>query len=870
MQGISLFSSKVEARLFIIFFICSATPLALLSYAGMQELESQTLSQAEDQLKVRTKTEALNIMSRISGIESQLLHYVSVLPDNVARYAQLIDGVASVEQGGIEEGTQSSLLFEEESAFLTIYPPGQSLTAKLDLAIVWPNYELGSEHSMQCIHINYAPFACHGQQGVERELESISVEWELFLNSAFSSNQVFTMHGQIDKRAALKPIELVAEIVPFIVAVMCLLLAFFSIRILRYRLMPLKMLKNATQRLQAGDFRTPERIQSGDEFETLGDAFTKMTQRLGESFHLMQALSKVDRLILSSGNFSEVVQEVLNIGQTRNVLSCTFHHDNKDKTTECNFYALSFADGKFQELATGEKTPVMGYQNEFLSYPVFLGEKQFGILCIDNQAIAATQNEIDRFTRMADKLSVAINHFQHAKKLYNQANFDSLTGLSNRYSFRDHLGHAIERRRRDGNQGVVIFIDLDRFKQVNDTEGHKAGDRMLRLLTTRISACIRKSDVFARMGGDEFAILLNEFESVIAVGELCERLNEVISEKMTVDHLEHSVSASIGIAIFPDDGKDVDQLLMHADTAMYHAKEQGGSRHCFFDPVLNESTQQRVIMESRLRRAVQEGALDLYFQPQLDLTTGHISGAEALVRWTDKELGVVGPDKFIPVAEETGLIHQIEPILFEKAASVVHALEASQGSHPRIAINVSPKQFSEDFSERVFRLLSHLDLRPESIELEVTESSFISDANMVVEQLNNLRSKGIEIALDDFGTGYSSFNMLRTLPIDLIKIDRAFILEITTEERALGLAQHIIQIAKTLGKKVIAEGTESQREIDILRGLGCDYIQGYAFSKPLERSLFLEFVQQHSSEINVQPGSTATQKLPATPRPRLH
>ena len=290
---------------------------------------------------------------------------------------------------------------------------------------------------------------------------------------------------------------------------------------------------------------------------------------------------------------------------------------------------------------------------------------------------------------------------------------------------------------------------------------------------------------------------------------------------------------------------------MHTDTAMYHAKEQGGSRHCFFDPNLNEATQRRVVMESRLRSAVHNKMLDLHFQPQLNLGSGLISGAEALLRWTDEELGFVGPDKFIPLAEETGLIRQIEPILFEKAASVIHALQASNGDHPRIAINVSPKQFSDDFAERVFALLSHLKIRPQSIELEVTESSFIIDPDMVVVQLNALRSKGIEIALDDFGTGYSSFNKLRTLPIDLIKIDRAFIVEITTEERALGLAQHIIQIAKTLDKKVIAEGTESQREIDILRGLGCDYIQGYAFSKPLPRDEFISFVEVHTSETSL-------------------
>jgi len=500
MRQFRLFSSKVEARLHAIFFLCSAILFALLSFVGVEELESQTLSQAKEQLRLKTKKEALNVLARLTGIESQLRHYVDIVPEKFARYPELLDGVLSVKQLETEAGSRSSLLFKDGAVYLTVNTPDVILEATIELAYVWPDYGLGTEHSLQCIHIDGASFACHSPAGTQRRIETIAVQWDLFLSSAFSIEQLFTMHSQIDKSVALKPIALAVEIVPYIVAVACLLLAFFSIRMLRYRLLPLQSLKRATQRLESGDFRASEVMQSGDEFESLGHAFRKMTQRLGESFQLVQDLGKVDRLILSSANFSEVVQEVLAIGQTENAKSCSFQHWNDDESTEDRHYLLSFEDGQFREAGASEKLIRIGERDDYLSYAVFMGDKRSGLLCIEKEHNLVTQSEIDRFIKMADMLSVAITHFQHTRERYNQANFDSLTGLSNRYAFRDHVRLAIEQRRRDGHQGVVIFVDLDRFKQVNDTEGHKAGDRMLRLITERISACIRKSDVFARIG----------------------------------------------------------------------------------------------------------------------------------------------------------------------------------------------------------------------------------------------------------------------------------------------------------------------------------------------------------------------------------
>jgi diguanylate cyclase (GGDEF)-like protein len=465
------------------------------------------------------------------------------------------------------------------------------------------------------------------------------------------------------------------------------------------------------------------------------------------------------------------------------------------------------------------------------------------VLLIESRLDALPPDLFKKLSDLTDRLAVAVTHFDRAETLYRQAHFDPLTGLINRYAFEDRLKQAVRQSQREGTSGALLYIDLDRFKQVNDTEGHKAGDRLLLHVADRIKRCVRGNDTIARLGGDEFAIVVHKFDAQAELIRLCERVTAEIAKPLQVDRIEHSIDASIGVALFPMEGSSAEELLMRADAAMYRAKERSGGSFAFFDEQLNEVTRERVRMESRLRRALREEDLEVLFQPQLHLATHRVVAVEALLRWRDAELGEVSPVQFIPIAEETGLIRDIGPLVLKRAVAALERLRASGIQLERLSVNASAKEIaSEGFAGRFVRLVRLLGASPQQFEVEVTESVFIKDASVVARELRALREEGVRVALDDFGTGYSSLNMLRTLPLDVIKIDRSFIVEVTQSQQARDLTRNIIQIARALDIGVVAEGTECDEEVSLLRGFGCDYVQGYGISRPLTLDELVLFV----------------------------
>ena len=439
--------------------------------------------------------------------------------------------------------------------------------------------------------------------------------------------------------------------------------------------------------------------------------------------------------------------------------------------------------------------------------------------------------ESKQLTDLTDRLSVAITNIQRSEILFQKAHFDDLTGLINRHAFQEKLRGHISRSWR-GEEGAILFIDLDGFKKVNDTEGHKAGDRLLVIIAERLSKCLREMDTIARMGGDEFAVIVTGCDDETSISNLCERIIASAIQPIVVDRIEHTVGASIGVALYPDDGQQVEELIMKADSAMYRAKEAGRSRYAFFDDTLNEASRHRILVESRLRGALSRNELELHFQPKLQLKDRSVTSAEALIRWTDDHLGSVPPDVFVPIAEETNLIHDFTEILVNKTAELITIADGAGVRLDSVAINTSAKQLmTEGFAISLLSMLDGRLLPHDQIEIEVTESVFAHDKQLVVQELKILQAAGIKIALDDFGTGYSSLNMLRELPLDVVKIDRSFITEIDTSDQARILVQHLISIASTLGKKVVAEGVETEVQLKHLEEANCHYVQGYLISK---------------------------------------
>lgn len=422
---------------------------------------------------------------------------------------------------------------------------------------------------------------------------------------------------------------------------------------------------------------------------------------------------------------------------------------------------------------------------------------------------------------------------KHAEEqLVRQASYDALTDLPNRLLATDRLEHALAQARRHGRNVVLMFIDLDNFKHVNDTLGHAAGDDLLLGVVGRWRAVLREEDTLARFGGDEFLLILSDYNREGFPEAVARKLLDALHTPFHLHEQELVVSASIGLALFPDDGRTAAELLRDADAAMYSAKAAGRNTYRFFTPAMNARSQRRLQVESQLRHALADDELDLHFQPQVCLANDRIVGLEALVRWDNKTLGGVGPDEFIPVAEESGLILGIGEWVLRRAVTL--QAEWRRITPVAIAINVSPRQLeTPGFADKTLAMIERLGADPSGIEVELTESMLVANPEATGRVLEELKTAGLRLALDDFGTGYSSLSYLQRFPFDILKIDRRFVADLPSNAESLALTRSIITMAHDLGMKVVAEGVETAAQRTVLHEAGCDQIQGYLISRPL-------------------------------------
>jgi diguanylate cyclase (GGDEF)-like protein/PAS domain S-box-containing protein len=415
------------------------------------------------------------------------------------------------------------------------------------------------------------------------------------------------------------------------------------------------------------------------------------------------------------------------------------------------------------------------------------------------------------------------------------AQFDALTGLPNRNLFQDRLVQAMALAKRNEWPMAVLFIDLDRFKLVNDTLGHTAGDQLLKQAAERLRTCIRSSDTVGRLGGDEFAAILSELSIPSDAGLVAQKIIDLLRQPFDLDGKETYVSASIGITLYPADSDSAEALIMSADAAMYRAKEQGRNNYQYFTRDMNQRALARVQMEAALRRALERQEFRLAFQPKAHLTTGRICGFEALLRWQHPEKGVVPPAEFIPVLEDTGLIVPVGEWVLRSACAQIRAWQKSGLKVPPVSVNLSARQFEQqNLSEAVHRALSETGVSAELIEFEITESLLMNDPEGAARTLASLKESGVKLSMDDFGTGYSSLGYLKRFPIDTLKIDRSFVHDISNDASGETLTRAIIHLAQNLKLKVIAEGVETEDQLAFLKANGCDEMQGYFFARPTD------------------------------------
>jgi diguanylate cyclase (GGDEF)-like protein len=468
-------------------------------------------------------------------------------------------------------------------------------------------------------------------------------------------------------------------------------------------------------------------------------------------------------------------------------------------------------------------------------------------------------NLLDRSIRYA------IQHKRAEDRILRMAYFDNLTSLPNRALFHDRLKQALAHAERYEVNSALMFIDLDNFKRINDTLAHRVGDMLLQGVAERLSRYVRTSDTIARqkeigitntvarLGGDEFTVFLTEIMSMENVAKVAQRILTILSQPFQLEGHEVFTTGSIGIAIYPYDGTETDTLLKNADIAMYHAKEQGRNNFQFYKKSMNETAFDRLTLENSLRRAIERDEFTLYYQPRMDIQSGDVIAMEALLRWEHPEKGIIQPADFIPIAEESGLIIPIGEWVLKNACAQ-NKLWQESGLHTRISVslNISGRQFRQaGLIQIIKKVLDDFSLDPRCLELEITESVIMKNAELTMRMMKKLKKMGVKLSMDDFGTGYSSFNYLKQFPLDIIKIDRSFIQDVTENREDATIVKAIIAMAQSLQLKVIAEGVETEEQLEFLRQHGCNEMQGFLLSRPVPPEEVVRFFGDKKTSRNL-------------------
>ncbi|ATG91023.1 diguanylate cyclase [Methylomonas koyamae] len=590
-----------------------------------------------------------------------------------------------------------------------------------------------------------------------------------------------------------------------------------------------------------------------DLFETGIDALTRLLEARYGAIGILDEAGKLSHFVYTGIN-AELAQRIGQFPQGRGLLGVVIQ-DN---------VSLRLADLSTHASSSGfpEHHPPM---KSLLAVPISHQGRVYGriYLCDKENGEPFSANDEELALSFAYSLSLILDNAreieevkQARKSLNYMAHFDALTGLPNRTLLKDRFEQAISHAQRSREKVGILFLDLDNFKVINDTIGHTSGDGLLRAVASRIGRCLRDGDTAARLGGDEFIVMLPDLSEVQDAAKVAGKILESLHSSFDIDRHEVFVSFSIGISVYPDDSRDMEGLLANADSAMYYAKKLGKNNYQFFTPEMNRTAQNYMKLEKHLRRAMEQGELELYYQPQIDVASGKVICMEALIRWFSAELGTVPPGDFIPFAEESGLIVPIGAWVL-KTACIQAKLWERAGLPLRVAVNLSSRQFHQVQTAQHARhplldaVLDALDvsgLPPALLELEITEGILMRQLDSTMEILNILKHLGVRISIDDFGTGYSSLSYLKRFPIDVLKIDKSFVNDITKDPNDKAIVSAITVMAQQLKLEVVAEGVESTAQMNYLRELRCNYVQGYFFSKPLATSQVLPFLRQRGAE----------------------
>ncbi len=854
--------TRVAVRTFALFCLCAIVPIVISAIVADRIVRTKLRADAASHLESTSKSYGLLVFARLQQTDEALAELATLaLKDRLAlddirsfssTHFKVVDVVADPAGAARRvslslQGTEVRLTVIEESG-----PRRLQITAALDSSYLWNADAVYLDAMRICV---YGPSAavlqCVGDAVASGERDpdrSLTGEWSLFLAPRYGAAawSVRTEQPASIALSALDSFERTLPLVTLVGIVTALLLSTVQIR-RSHR--PLALLTDAVERMGRRGLHRRVTVDTKDEYEDLAQAFNRMASGLARQFELFRTLARIDRMILDDPSTEVLVEKILP------ALPALLHARvvavavaARNTGTVAIWWSSSAAtivsqlqtDALTIEVLIGKidvRIPALadlgapGTLEALYGLPIEVeGNLRGALLLSDPQSRGSSMRHARAFAR---RFAVALGSEQRRESLLKQAYYDDLTGLPNRQLFKDRLERELAHAKRTHTQVALIYIDLDRFKNVNDSMGHSAGDALLLEVGRRLAAQVRESDTLARLGGDEF-VLLAPGPDEHPAHVVAERLQAALREPIVVQDATCFVQASIGLAVYPQDGADAEALLRSADIAMYRTKTAGRGGVTYFEEAMNRDAQRRLLVEQRLRVALRSGGLTLAYQAKVDLTDGSLAGVEALARWTDAQLGAVSPVEFIAVAEECGLIEELGTWVLHEACSTYQKLREQGVDLGHVSVNVSMRQLRDErFVAEVRGALMRYAMSAEALELEVTESTLAGNTREVNALLDSLRRMGVRIAIDDFGTGYSSMSVLGELPTDALKIDRSFVMESASQRTARSVVEAIISIAHVLGKVTIAEGVETTGQVRTLRQLGCDFAQGYLFAKPV-------------------------------------
>jgi diguanylate cyclase (GGDEF)-like protein len=717
------------------------------------------------------------------------------------------------------------------------------------------------------------------------EAQAVTSYWPISLSTVFGAPD-WTLVLSEDRWAVLRPMTDFAATFALVLGACTIVVCLLSVSQIRHSLTPLAQLQEGTRRIAQRDFESRVTITSGDEFAELAESFNAMATRLGKQFRALATAADIDRAVLSATEAASIVRAVLaRIGDVYPCSAASVILLPESRTSPAVGWVQSYTPGaaaiprrveipvaeawqlaalpEVLELGPAERHPAylqplaaLGLDC-FIVLPLASQQQRCGLLGLG--VVSGTERSAEdllQARRLADQVAVALSNARMLDQVRTLAYYDSLTGLRNRASYKERLGHALATAQRERRHVAAFFIDIDGFGRINDSLGHDLGDELLRQVAVRLRECCTTGDdpffdgraEVARMGGDEFTVLLPAMAEPEEAVALARRMLAAFAHPFGLGTHEVFVTSSIGIAISPVDGEDSETLIAHADGAMYEAKSQGGNGYQLYSRSMHTSALQRLTLENDLRRALERDELLLHYQPIVDAETRAIVGAEALVRWRHPTLGLLMPGEFIAVAEENGLIVALGDWVLRTACAQNRGWQRAGLPPIRVVVNLSGRQLRQGtLTDTVRAALDASGLEPRWLGLELTESMLMDRQYEGVAALQALRAMGLRLSIDDFGTGYSSLSYLKHFPVDTLKIDRCFVRDLTTVPDDAAITSAIIAMAHALDLRVVAEGVESEEHLTFLRSQGCDEVQGHLLGRAVPPERFAEWLARPRS-----------------------